>query len=129
MQLYAVTIFLSSFLLFQVQPLMGRSILPWFGGSAAVWTTCMLFFQGFLLAGYLYAHLSVRYLTPKRQAIVHILLLAAALFFLPIVPAPSLRPTGGERPILAILGVLTATVGFPYFLLSATSPLLQAWYS
>jgi hypothetical protein len=126
---YALTIFLSSFLLFQVQPLMGRSILPWFGGSAAVWTTCMLFFQGFLLAGYLYAHLSVSHLTPKRQAILHIALLAAAALFLPIIPAPSWKPAGNAPPIPAILGVLTATVGVPYFLLSATSPLLQAWYS
>lgn len=129
MRLYALTIFLSSFLLFQVQPLMGRSILPWFGGSAAVWTTCMLFFQGLLLAGYLYAHLVVRYLPPKRQAILHITLLAAALLFLPIIPAPSWKPTGAEPPVLAILGALVATVGFPYFLLSATSPLLQAWYA
>ncbi|HWI40524.1 MAG TPA: hypothetical protein VNX25_03450, partial [Verrucomicrobiae bacterium] len=129
MTLHALTIFLSSFLLFQVQPLIARSILPWFGGSAAVWTTCMLFFQGLLLFGYLYAWLSATYLTPKKQALLHIGLLAAALLFLPIIPSPSWKPQGGETPVLAIIGVLAATVGVPYLLLSTTSPLIQAWYA
>jgi len=128
--LYAATIFLSSFLLFLVQPLIARLILPWFGGSAAVWTTCMLFFQALLLAGYAYAHLLVaRAPAGKRTAaIVHIALLALACLTLPIAPGESWKPAGGEEPIHAILLVLGAAVGLPYFLLASTSPLLQAWY-
>jgi spermidine synthase len=127
---YAATIFLSSFLLFLVQPLLARLILPWFGGSAAVWTTCMLCFQALLLAGYAYAHLLTD-LVPKRraQALIHTALLAAAVATLPILPAASWKPLGGEEPIHRILLLLSATVGLPYFLLAATSPLIQAWYA
>jgi SAM-dependent methyltransferase len=127
---YAATVFLSSFLLFLVQPLLARLILPWFGGSAAVWTTCMLCFQVLLLAGYAYAHLLLR-LAPRRtaQALVHTALLAAAVWTLPILPRASWQPVGGEEPIHRILLVVGATVGLPYFLLAATSPLIQAWYA
>src|SRR3954464_13499436 len=124
--IYAVTIFLSSFLLFLVQPLIARLILPWFGGSAAVWTTCMLFFQVLLLAGYAYAHGIAR---RRYQAVVHTVLLIAALVTLPIMPAASWKPAGTEEPISRILLVLGATVGLPYFLLASTSPLVQAWFS
>jgi SAM-dependent methyltransferase len=126
--IYAATIFLSSFLLFLVQPLIARLILPWFGGSAAVWTTCMLFFQVLLLAGYAYAH-ALGKLADRRQAIVHTVLLLAALATLPIMPAESWQPTGEQEPITRILLLLGATVGLPYFLLASTSPLIQAWYS
>jgi len=125
---YAATIFLSSFLLFVVQPLVARLILPWFGGSAAVWTTCMLFFQALLLAGYAYAHGLVR-LSGRRQATVHTGLLALAVVLLPIAPDPSWKPDGGEEPVSRILLLLSASVGVPYFLLAATSPLLQAWFA
>jgi hypothetical protein len=125
---YAATIFLSSFLLFLVQPLIARLILPWFGGSAAVWTTCMLFFQALLLAGYAYAHLLVRS-RKIFQALIHTALIAAAVATLPIGPAASWKPLGGEEPISAILLLLCASVGLPYFLLASTSPLLQAWFS
>ena len=125
---HAATIFLSSFLLFLVQPLIARLILPWFGGSAAVWTTCMLFFQVLLLGGYAYAHALNAKLHGRWQAIVHVILLAAAVACLPIAPAESWKPAGGEEPISRILLLLGATVGLPYFLLAATSPLLQAWY-
>jgi SAM-dependent methyltransferase len=132
---YAATIFLSSFLLFLVQPLIARLILPWFGGSAAVWTTCMLFFQALLLAGYAYAHLLVK--IPGRgkfsartlQALIHTALLAAALVTLPIAPAESWKPLGGEEPVSRILLLLGASVGLPYFLLASTSPLVQAWFA
>jgi SAM-dependent methyltransferase len=127
--LYAVTIFLSSFLLFLVQPLIARLILPWFGGTAAVWTTCMLFFQCVLLAGYAYAHGTTARLSPRAQAILHTILLAAALATLPIQPDPSWKPAGDGEPISRILLLLTATVGLPYLLLSSTSPLVQAWFS
>ncbi len=129
MFIYAGTIFIGAFLLFQIQPMIAKMILPWFGGSAAVWITCMLFFQTWLLAGYIYAHMVVRYLKPRIQILTHAGLLCASLLILPIVPAAGWKPTGSEAPILRILGLLTVSVGLPYFLLSTTSPLLQAWYS
>src|SRR5580658_54036 len=126
--LFAATILLSAFLLFQVQPLIAKLILPWFGGSAAVWTSCMLFFQMALLGGYTYAHwLSDQ--TGKRQTIIHTGLLIVSLLSLPILPSVWWKPDGPGDPLLRILGLLTATVGLPYFLLASTSPLLQSWYS
>jgi hypothetical protein len=129
MLLYAITVFLSSFLLFQVQPILAKMILPWFGGSAAVWNACMLFFQAALLAGYTYAHLLFAKVPARRAGIIHTGLLALSLLTLPILPGAAWKPTGGENPALQILGLLTATVGLPYFLLSTTGPLLQAWYA
>ena len=129
MILYALTIFLSAFLLFLVQPIIAKQILPWFGGSAAVWTTCLVFFQTALLAGYAYADWSVRRLRPATAARVHAALLLASLALLPIVPAVHWKPLGTEAPVWLILGLLAATIGLPYFLLSTTSPLLQAWFS
>ena len=126
--MYAATIFLSAFLLFQVQLLIAKMILPWFGGSAAVWTTCMLFFQVVLLLGYFYADASIRFLKPKGQVLLHISLLAICLFLLPIVPGGGWKPAPSQDPTLRILALLSATVGPPYLLLSTTSPLLQAWY-
>lgn len=128
MALYAVTIFLSAFLLFQIQPLIAKIILPWFGGSAAVWSASLLFFQLVLLAGYTYAHLSIRYLKARGQMILHSALLLASCLILPILPNPVWRPTQAGDPTLRILVVLGVTIGLPYFLLSSTSPLLQAWY-
>ncbi|MBI4908704.1 MAG: fused MFS/spermidine synthase [Acidobacteria bacterium] len=127
--LYATTIFLSAFLLFQVQPVIARMILPWFGGSAAVWTTCMLFFQIVLLLGYLYVHWGVRTLTPRNHAYLHIGLLVVSLAVLPITPGVNWKPAGGQNPSAQILLLLAACVGAPYFLLSTTSPLLQSWYA
>jgi SAM-dependent methyltransferase len=129
MSLYAVTIFLSAFLLFQVQPLIAKTILAWFGGTASVWTTCMLFFQVELLVGYLYAHFSITRLTPRRQAIVHSALLLGAVMLLPVIPGAGWKPQGTENPTLRILALLLATVGLPYLLCSTTGPLVQAWYA
>ena len=127
---YAATIFLSSFLLFLVQPLIARLILPWFGGSAAVWTTCMLFFQALLLAGYAYAHFLTNKLPEKKkQVFLHTVLLAAAVATLPIAPSEAWKPLGGEEPVSRILLLLGASVGLPYFLLASTSPLIQTWYA
>lgn len=123
----AATIFLSAFLLFQVQPLVGKLALPWFGGSAGVWTTCLLFFQLLLLLGYLYAHVVVHRLGPRGQVLVHGGLLAAALLTLPLRPHELFRPSGSEEPTLRLLGLLAMTAGLPYFLLSTTGPLVQAW--
>jgi spermidine synthase len=128
MTLYAITIFLSAFLLFQVQPLIAKIILPWFGGSAAVWAAALLFFQLVLLAGYAYSHTLIRYLRAQTQMIVHGALLLASCALLPILPSPTWKPTVAGDPTLRILELLAATIGLPYFLLSSTSPLLQAWY-
>jgi SAM-dependent methyltransferase len=127
--LYAVTILLSAFLLFQVQPIIAKMILPWFGGSAAVWTTCMLFFQLLLVGGYAYSHWSIRVLKPRTQTLVHLAFLAVAIAALPILPDASWKPHGEADPSLRILGLLAASVGLPYFLLATTSPLVQAWYA
>ena len=124
---YAATIFLSSFLLFLVQPIIAKQILPWFGGSAGVWTTCLVFFQSVLLAGYAYADWTTR-LGSRRQAFLHAALLTASLASLPIIASSGWKPQGNEEPILRILLLLAATIGLPYFLLSTTTPLLQAWY-
>src|ERR1700722_7163407 len=125
--LFAATILLSAFLLFQVQPLIAKLILPWFGGSAAVWTTCMLFFQMALLGGYAYAHW-LNQQDGRRQTYIHLGLLAVSFLSPPILPSLFWKPTEPRHPLLPILGLLTVTVGLPYFLLSSTSPLLQTWY-
>src|ERR1043165_767090 len=98
MILYALTILVSAFLLFQVEPVIAKIILPWFGGSAAVWTVCLLFFQMVLLLGYLYAHALTRYLEPRMQMAVHIGLLALSAAALPIYPAAKWKPSGTEDP-------------------------------
>ncbi len=126
---YALTIFVGAFLLFQVQPLISKIILPWFGGGPAIWTTCMLFFQLLLLAGYAYAHLIVVRLSPKQQGLLHLGLLALSLAFLPISPTEDWKPTPSATPQWQILLLLMVTVGMPYWLLSATGPLLQGWFS
>jgi len=129
MWLYALTVFLSAFLLFQVQPMIAKMILPWFGGTAAVWATCMLFFQAALLAGYGYTHGVVKRLPPRRQWMLHVALLAVALAVLPILPDPKWKPATPELPAARILALLAVTVGLPYFLLSTTAPLVQAWFA
>jgi SAM-dependent methyltransferase len=126
--LYAFTIFVSAFLLFQVQPIIAKMILPWFGGTSAVWSTCMVFFQIVLLLGYLYAHWMHR-MPGTLQATIHTILLALSLAVLPILPNPSWKPTDANNPSLLILGLLAVTIGLPYMILSATSPLLQSWYA
>lgn len=124
---FAAAIILGAFLLFQVQPLIGKYILPWFGGGPGVWTACLLFFQLALLAGYFYAHLLSSRVRPKTQMALHCSMLAFALLLLPIVPGEFWKPGGAPNPTFAILGLLSATVGLPYMLLAATGPLLQTW--
>ncbi len=119
---------LGAFLLFQVQPVISKFILPWFGGSPGVWTTCMLFFQVVLFAGYAYAHLLTR--LPRRwQLIVHAVFVLAAAASLPIAPGEKWKPVGGDEPTGRILQLLLANVALPYFVLSSTSPLVQVWFS
>ncbi len=133
---FSVTVVLSAFLLFLVQPLVGKVVLPWFGGAPAVWTTCLLFFQLVLLGGYAWSHLVVRRLQGEWQRRAHLallvvasaaLLVTTALWGTPLVPAVSLRPEGSEAPTLHLLMLLTLSVGLPYFALSSTGPLMQAW--
>src|SRR5262249_49820916 len=129
---YAATIFLSAFLLFQVQPLVSKYILPWFGGSPAVWTTCMLFFQSLLFAGYAYAHFSAQGLSSKQQAVLHLAIILTALVairLLGAVPGESWKPTDSADPVGHILLLLAVSVGLPYFVLSTTGPLIQSWFS
>ncbi len=127
---FPATIFVSAFLLFQVQPIMGRYVLPWFGGSPAVWTNCLLFFQVVLLAGYAYAHWVGSLRNSRAQAAIHAVVLAASLLFLPIGPRTGLLRQGGSGdPSWRILALLAATVAGPYFVLSSTSPLVQRWFS
>ncbi len=126
---FGLAIFTGAFLLFLVQPLIAKFILPWFGGTPAVWTTCMLFFQVLLLGGYAYAHLSIRRFAPRRQVLVHLGLLVVALALLPITPTDSWKPPDGAWPMGRILLLLVVCIGLPYWVLSATGPLMQAWFS
>jgi hypothetical protein len=125
---YAATTFVSAFLLFQVQPIISKAILPWFGGSPAVWTTAMLFFQTLLFAGYAYAHFT-QSLRPASQTILHVALLVSAIVVYPILPGQNWKPPDGLHPAERILLLLSARVGLPYFILSATGPLVQAWFA
>ncbi len=136
--IYALTIFTSAFLLFQIQLIAAKQLLPWYGGSPAVWTTCQLFFQVVLLGGYAYAHLSGRALGAKSQGRIHVALLfatAVALGILgiwggvPLLAPAALKPTGSEPPIPLLLLTLLASVGLPFLTLATTSPLLQRWHS
>lgn len=128
MILYGVTIVTSAFLLFLVQPIIAKQILPWFGGSAAVWTTCVVFFQAVLLAGYAYAH-ALGKRSARTQGTVHALLLLASVATLPIIASDAWKPLPASDPAFRIVGLLVATVGLPYFLLSSTGPLLQRWFA
>lgn len=138
MKLYSVTIFISAVLLFQVQLIIAKYILPWFGGTPAVWSTCMLFFQVLLTGGYAYSHGIVTRFTPRRQSNIHISLLAVSILLIalqmilwksPLLPSSGWKPLGSDMPILRILGMLSVAVGLPFFILSSTSSLLQAWFS
>lgn len=126
---FAIAIFLSAFLLFQVEPIIARYFLPWFGGTPAVWTTCMLFFQVFLLGGYAYAHFIATHLTPRYQALIHLSLIVCSLVFLPISPGEAWKPDGTENPIIAIVLLLLVTIGGPFLVVSASGPLLQHWFN
>ncbi len=135
---YMIAIFLSAFLLFQIQPMLGKYILPWFGGTPAVWSTSMLFYQILLLGGYAYAHWLVDRIRPRRQGMIHLGILAVSLVLLlvaalswksPITPDTLWKPAGDDSPIVDIFKILTAAIGLPYFILSTNSPLIQTWFS
>ena len=135
---YAITIFIGAFLLFQVEPLLARYILPWFGGTPALWVTCMLFFQLLLVAGYAYSHLIAARLNARRQAIVHIAIVSACVVLMgalamiwqsPITPGPDWKPLSPDFPVAGIFALLIVSIGLPFFILSTTGPLLQTWYA
>lgn len=127
---FALTIFTSAFLLFQVQPLLSKQILPWFGGSPAVWTTAMLFFQTLLCLGYLYAHALAKVPSRQTQARIHVVLLVvAALLASRVLPGTELRPESPDSPVFQVLLILGASVGLPYFCLATTGPLVQHWFT
>lgn len=127
--LYAITLILSAFLLFSVQPLFARMILPLLGGAPAVWNTAMVFFQAALLAGYAYAHGTSKFLTIRAQAGLHLALLCAFAVFLPILLPAGLHPPASSHPALWQLGVMAAVVGGPFFIVAASAPMFQRWFS
>ena len=127
--LFIATISASAFLLFIVQPMVGKHILPWFGGGPGVWTLCLTFYQSTLFLGYVYAHLLIAHVTRERQLFVHALVFVAALLVLPVLPSAFWQPEAGADPSARILMMLIANVGLPFFLLAATGPLLQAWFA
>lgn len=127
--LYSVTLFLSATLLFWVQPMFGKMILPFLGSTPSVWNTCMCFFQGMLLIGYVYSHVLTKWLGVRKQAVLHLLLLLVVLFFLPIHISNSLSVPTDKNPVFWLLFLLSVSVGIPFFTVSTTAPLLQKWFS
>jgi hypothetical protein len=129
--LYSLTLFCSAFLLFQIQPMVGKMLLPKLGGTPAVWNTCMVFFQAILLAGYAYAHATTRLLGPRRQTVLHALVLIVPAATLPIVFREDAFRSDAvvEQPVLLLLAQLTLAVGLPFFVISTTAPLLQRWFA
>jgi hypothetical protein len=127
--LFTLTLFVSASLLFAVQPMFAKMVLPILGGAPAVWNTCMVFFQAALFAGYLYAHLSVRWLGARRQAAVHLVIMAAALGVLPVAVSSLWTPPAVENPSLWLLGRMLLSVGPPFFVVAASAPLLQRWFA
>ncbi len=135
---FAFAIFVSAFLLFQVQFIVGKHLLPWFGGSPAVWSACQVFFQGILLAGYAYAHALVRWAAPRQQAVIHGAMLAVACLWLlalaltggvPLLPGRQFEPAPDGDPVFQLLVALGASVALPFLVLAANAPLLQSWHA
>ena len=126
---FRLAIFLGAGLLFLIQPMFAKMVLPMLGGSPAVWNTCMLFFQGMLLAGYAYAHLGHKWLGAKGQIILHLVLLVVVTILPAIAVSNEWSPPDNETPIFWLLGMLFVVVGAPFFAVSATSPLLQQWFA
>lgn len=122
-------IFFNAGLMFLLEPMVGQLLLPLLGGSPMVWNTCMVFFQAMLLAGYLYAHLSTGWLGPRRQAAVHLLVFLVPVIVLPISVNKALAPEGETNPVLGVLLLLTVATGLPFFVVSASAPLLQKWFA
>src|SRR6266404_2923836 len=127
--LYALTLFTGATLLFVMQPMVGKMILPLLGGTPAVWSTCMVFFQAALLGGYAYAHALTARVRPSRQVLVHLVVLALPFAVLPLAVNPRLLRGGEANPVLDVLTILSLSVGLPFLVVSATAPLLQRWFT
>jgi hypothetical protein len=127
--LFIAAIFASAFLIFLIQPMVGKRILPWFGGVPAVWTLCLAFYQSTLFLGYAYAHLLIRFARPSRQLGLHAAAVAAALIALPVLPSDAWQPRDAGEPIVRILVMLLANVALPFMVLASTGPLVQAWFA
>lgn len=127
--IFGLTLFSSAFLLFWIEPLFARMLLPHLGGSQSVWNTCLVFFQATLLLGYGYAHLLARFFSIRSQILVHLLVVLAGSFFLPVAVAAHWAPAANASPVLALFVLLLGTLGWPFFALSANAPLLQHWFS
>ncbi len=126
---FAVTLFVSSALLFWVQPMFAKMVLPMLGGTPGVWNTCMVFFQASLLVGYIYAHTVTAWLGVRRQAALHVGLLLLPLLTLPIAVSMGWSPPAEENPISWLLAILLVSVGLPFFVISASAPMLQKWFA
>src|SRR5262245_7702685 len=127
--LFVSATFASAFLSFLVQPLVGKRIVPWFGGVPAVWSLCLAFYQTALFAGYAYAHLLIRYANPRTQLALHAVLVTAAVLALPVLPGDAWKPASGADPSAAILAMLLANLALPFAALAATCPLVAAWFT
>ena len=127
--LYSLTLFLSAVLLFTVEPMVGKMLLPRCGGTPAVWNTCMVFFQAVLLLSYGYAHVSTKLLGVRRQSILHLIVILLPLLALPVVFAADSNPPADENPSFWLLCQLTLSAGLPFFVISTTAPLLQKWFA
>jgi spermidine synthase len=127
--LFIAAIFASAFLIFLIQPMVGKRILPWFGGAPAVWTLCLAFYQSTLFLGYAYAHLLIRFTRPSLQLGLHASAVTGALIALPVLPSDAWEPQGAGEPIVLILAMLLANVALPFMVLASTGPLVQAWFA
>jgi hypothetical protein len=127
--LFTLTLFVSAFLLFLVQPMLARMVLPRLGGTPAVWNTCMVFFQALLLAGYAYSHATPAWLGARRQALIHVVILLLPLAMLPIAVSVDWSPPDSANPMAALLVLLFVTVGLPFFVVATSGPLLQRWFA
>ena len=126
--IFAAAIFTGSSLLFLVQPMFAKMVLPRLGGSSSVWNTCVLFFQTVLLLGYVYAHVSTKLLGVRRQALVHLGVLMLPFVVLPLSAGTSI-PASTDSPVFWLLATMAVTVGLPFFVVSTTAPLLQRWFA
>ena len=127
--LFALTLFLSAALLFALEPMFAKMVLPLLGGAPAVWNSCLVFYQAALLAGYLYAHLSLKWLGPRRQAMLHLALLGLACIVLPIHIATGWLPPATTFPAPWLWMLLAVSLGLPFLAVSASAPMLQAWFA
>jgi hypothetical protein len=126
---FGITLFLSALLLFSVQPMFGKLLLPLLGGTPAVWNTCMVFYQSLLFFGYLYAHYSSTKLKFTHQALLHLGIFALSLAILPVGLSADTAPSSDSNPVFWLLSTLIIAIGLPFFLVSTTAPLLQKWFS